>query len=83
MILLLVGALGINDRFCYVNKYVYNNQNSEKYELYKYFELWVTIVYAVRMINLLFSIYIFIKLIKYILRKKMNLVYIFKMAPFY
>jgi len=80
LILLLVGALGINDRFCYVNKYVYNNQNSEKYELYEYFELWVTIVYAVRMINLLFSIYTFIKLIKYILRKKMNLAYIFKMA---
>ena len=81
LMLLMVGALGINDRFCYVNKYVYNHNNpSKRYELYNYFRLWVTIVYSVRTINLIFSLYFFIKIIKYIMKKKMKLTYIFKMA---
>ena len=81
LMLLMVGALGINDRFCYVNKYVYNHNNpSKRYELYDYFRLWVTIVYSVRTVNLIFSLYIFFKIIKYIMKKKLKLIYIFKMA---
>ena len=51
LILLLVGALGINDRFCYVNKYKFNKTDN-KYELYNGFESCVTLVYAIRAINL-------------------------------
>jgi hypothetical protein len=77
--LLLVGALGINDRFCYVNKYKFNKTDN-KYELYSGFEACVTLVYAIRAINLIFSFYIIIKILKYIMKKKLKLSYIFKIS---
>ena len=36
-ILHLIGALGINDKFCYINKYKYN-YNKTEYEFYKGFQ---------------------------------------------
>ena len=79
LILLLVGALGINDRFCYVNKYKFNKTDN-RYELYSGFEACVTLVYAIRAINLIFSFYIIIKILKYIMEKKLKLSYIFKIS---
>ena len=78
-ILYLIGALGINDRFCYINKYKYNTTKKD-YELYNGFEYGVTIVYSIRAINLVFSFYIFFKILKYIMIKKLKIAYIFKMS---
>ena len=85
LILLVTGSLGINDKFCYVNKYTYNfkfdNITDEKpYEAYRGFELCVTIVYAVRTLNLLFSSYIIFIIVKYIVIKNLKFTYIFKIA---
>ena len=80
LFLLLVGALGINDRFCYVNKYIYVNKREGPYELYEYFKFFVTVVYSIRAINLFFSLYVFIKIIRYVMNKKLKLTYVFKMA---
>ena len=79
LILYLIGALGINDRFCYINKYKYNKIKKE-YEFYNGFEYGVTIVYSIRTINLIFSFYIFFKILKYIMIKKLKISYIFKMS---
>ena len=86
-ILLFTGSLGINDKFCYVNKYNYNfkydnkNIGDEKaYKPYRGFELCVTIVYAVRTLNLLFSLYIIFIIVKYIIIKNLKFTYIFKIA---
>jgi hypothetical protein len=80
LFLLLVGALGINDRFCYVNKYIFVNNKDNPYELYDYFKCFVTVVYSIRAVNLFFSLYMFIKIIRYVVNKKLKLTYIFKMA---
>lgn len=80
LFLLLVGALGINDRFCYVNKYIFVNNKDNPYELYDYFKCFVTVVYSIRAVNLFFSLYMFIKIIRYVVKKKLKLTYIFKMA---
>ena len=81
LFLLLFGALGINDRFCYINKYIYKgNDNDKTYEIYTNFRLFVTVVYGIRTINLLFSLLMFFNIIKYVMSKKMKLTYIFKMA---
>lgn len=79
LILLLLGALGINDRFCYVNKYKYN-KTLNRYEFYQGFEAGVTIVYSIRSINLIFSFYIFCGIIKYILKKNLKVSYILKIS---
>ena len=78
-ILYLIGALGINDRFCYINKYKYNYIKRE-YEFYKGFQYGVTIVYSIRTINLIFSFYIFFKILKYIMIKRLKYAYIFKIS---
>ena len=84
LFLLLFGALGINDRFCYINKYIYigniENNDGKTYELYSYFKFFVTIVYGIRTINLLFSLFMFFTIIRYVMIKKLKLAYIFKMA---
>ena len=81
LFLLLFGALGINDRFCYINKYIYKGIGNDKtYEIYTNFRLFVTVVYGIRTINLLFSLLMFFNIIKYVMSKKMKLTYIFKMA---
>ena len=84
LFLLLFGALGINDRFCYINKFIYignvENNNKKTYTLYSYFALFVTVVYGIRTINLLFSLFMFFTIIRYVMIKKLKLAYIFKMA---
>lgn len=79
LILFLIGALGINDRFCYVKKY--NFDKKEKvYKLYHGFEFCVTLVYFVRTINLIYSAYVFCKIVKYVVTRNMSFTYIFKIA---
>ena len=81
LFLLLFGALGINDRFCYINKYIYIGNDAENtYEIYSDFKLFVTLVYGIRTINLFFSLFMFFNIIRYVMSKKMKLTYIFKMA---
>ncbi len=82
LILLLTDSLGISDRFCYVKKYVWGKKDDGKfgYSLYRHFELYVTLVYAVRMLNLLFSSYLIFKIIKYVAKKNLNIIYIFKIS---
>ena len=81
LFLLLFGALGINDRFCYINKYIYKGNDADNtYEIYSNFKLFVTLVYGIRTINLFFSLFMFFNIIRYVMSKKMKLTYIFKMA---
>ena len=71
LILLLADSLGINDRFCYVKKFEWGKIEDGKYgySIYYHFELYVTFVYAIRMLNLLFSAYLIFKIVKYVAKK--------------
>lgn len=83
LILLLTDSLGINDRFCYVKKYIWGkNEKSGRFEysFYQHFEIFVTLVYAVRILNLLFSGYLIFKIVKYVAKKNLNIIYIFKIS---
>ena len=80
LILLLAGALGINDKFCYVKKYEYDKNSKNFYELYSGFEFCVALVYVVRTVNLIYSSYIFFKIVKYVISRKLKITYIFKIA---
>ena len=82
LILLLADSLGINDRFCYVKRFVWEKKEDGNYgySLYLHYELFVTFVYAIRMLNLLFSTYLIFKIVKYVAKKNLNITYIFKIS---
>ena len=82
LILLVTDSLGINDRFCYVKKYVWEKKEDGKYGygLYLHFEILVTFVYAIRMLNVLFSAYLLFKIVKYVAKKNLDITYIFKIS---
>ena len=80
LFLLLNGALGINDNFCYINKYNYNPAKENKYEIYTGLRFFMILLYGFRTINLLLSLCMFFKIIRYVISKKLKLSYIFKMS---
>ena len=80
LFLLLNGALGINDRFCYINKYNYNPEKKNKYEIYSGLRFYMILLYGFRTINLLLSLCMLFKVIIYVISSKLKITYIFKMS---
>ena len=66
---LLLEAFGINDNFCYIKKYEYND-NDKYYESFDKYTIYFVITYTLRGINFVFSIFLLIKIIKYISKEK-------------
>lgn len=79
LILELVGAIGLNDKFCYVKKFEYNiiNDNVDYY-YFKNFQLWVIIVYSIRVLNFIITVYFLIKILSYVKKENQPRLYIFK-----
>lgn len=79
LIYYFIGALGLNDEFCYVTKFKYSIKNNVvNYDLFDPFQLCVTIVYAIRVVNFFITFYFLINIIRYIKREHKDKVYIFK-----
>ena len=80
LILELVGAIGLNDQFCYVKKFnfkIYNN-NFVQYEYFEGFQVWVIIVYSVRVLNFIATVYFLTKILSYVKKENQPRLYIFK-----
>lgn len=67
-IILLFEGFGINDNFCYIKKYEKSKDNTYKY--YNKYFIFFIIVYTLRGINFGISIFLLIKIIKYISKEK-------------
>lgn len=84
LFLRLVGAIGLNDEFCYVKKIdfeiIKDNNNNEivKYSYFDAFQVYVMIVYSIRVINFCFTVYFLKKILYYVREKKESTYYIFK-----
>ena len=83
LILALTGALGINDRFCYVNKFEFTieeegNFSYVKYREYDYFQEIVIVVYLVRVVNFFATCYFLKKIISNIRERGESKLYLFK-----
>lgn len=76
---LFFDLLGINDSFCYVKKYMFN-QDEKKYERFDGFQRSVNLVYTIRVLNLIFSFFLFVKIIIYVRSRKYSIKYIFKIT---
>lgn len=64
---LLCEAFGINDDFCYIKKY---EQKEDHYVSYDNYKIFFAIVYSLRGVNFGVSIFLLIKIIKYISKEK-------------
>lgn len=75
-----IGALGLNDEFCYVTKFYFKiyDDNHVEYFIFKKFQFWVIIVYAIRVLNFFVTFFFLIKIIIFIKKEKLDKVYIFK-----
>ena len=84
IILEIIGAIGLNDKFCYVKKFMidfYYDDNGKKkvnYDYYENFQTSVIIVYLIRVLNFIASLYFLIKIWTYVNKEKKSKFYIFK-----
>ena len=75
-----IGALGLNDEFCYVTKFYFkiNDDNHVKYFIFEKFQFWVIIVYAIRVLNFFITFFFLIKIIIFVKKENLDKIYIFK-----
>ena len=79
LILLLTGSLGINDEFCYVNKFEFKIINETvHYNVYSYFQSVVIVVYFIRVVNFVGTVIFLKKIISYIRSRNESKMYLFK-----
>ena len=79
LILELAGAIGLNDQFCYVKKFDYIiENNSVRYEYFEGFQAWVIIVYSIRILNFIATVYFLTKILSYVKKENQPRLYIFK-----
>ena len=79
LFLRIMGALGLNDKFCYVKKFESTIENNiTTYSIYDYFQTFVMIVYFIRVINFIFTCYYLKKIWTYIKSKNEDKLYLFK-----
>lgn len=75
----LIDGLGLNDRYCYIKRFEFNNYNNNPgYSLYTHFRVLIIIVYLIRGINLIISCYLLYKIIKYVKSHNIKKNYILK-----
>ena len=75
---LKIGALGLNDDFCYLKKYQKYNSTIDLYEVYQPLNYFSIIIYSLRIISFSITIYFLINISKYIIKQKLPITYLFK-----
>ena len=75
LILLKFDQFGINDKFCYIKKFIFEN---EKYSYNSIFPYIVMFIYTLRLLNLIISIYLLFQIFKYVKANKLKKMYILK-----
>lgn len=81
---LKIGALGLNDDFCYLKKYQKYNSTIDLYEVYQPLNYFSIIIYSLRTISFSITIYFLINISKYIIKQKLPITYMFnKLSIFF
>ena len=79
LFLRIMGALGLNDEFCYVTKFEFKIEDNEvKYSEFTGFQVYVIIVYSIRIINFIVTFYFLRKIWNYVKEQQKNRMYLFK-----
>ena len=84
LLYLKIGALGLNDDFCYLKKYQKYNNTIDLYEAYQPLDYFNIIIYSLRAISFSITIYFLINISKYIIRQQLPITYLFnKLSIFF
>ena len=75
-IISIIGGIGQDDRYCYIQKFYFNQSGG--YSIYKYFRAFIIITYTFRGINLGITIYLLYKINQYVKKQKIKKFYILK-----
>jgi len=79
LILRVCGALGLNDQFCYVKKFsIEISGEIAKYVYFEYFQTYVIIVYIIRVVNFIATVYFLRKIWIYVKQQNKEKTYLFK-----
>ena len=88
IIYLVIGAFGLNDKFCFIKKFdfdedmIVTEKNQTKYKLHKNFIPLICLFYLIRVINIVISGGFLYKIVRYVAKNKLRKMYIFKSFSF-
>lgn len=80
IICLAVGGFGLNDKYCFIKKFSF--EEGHGYKLYSGYYPIISIYYCIRVINLIFSCILLYKIVGYVRKNNLNKKYIFKSCTF-
>jgi len=88
VIYLVIGAFGLNDKFCFIKKFDFDEnmkltkENQTKYKLDKNYIPLICLFYLIRIINIVISGGFLYKIVNYVAKNKLRKMYIFKSFSF-
>lgn len=75
LIYLIIGGIGLNDRYCYIKKFEFENTG---YKFNFKFRPLIVVLYTIRGINFIINIILLYKIIKYVYSHNLTYMYILK-----
>jgi hypothetical protein len=87
IVYLVIGGFGLNDKFCFIKKYTFDDEKEisekqTKYKKEKKFLPLLCLFYLIRIINIIISSGFLYKIVRYITKNKLKKMYIFKACAF-
>ena len=83
IIYLSVNGLGLNDKYCFIKKFIFNEKQLDKpYQMHSYFILMIIIYYLIRLIFIIISIILLYKIVQYIKKNEYGKGYVIRLSSF-
>ena len=83
IIYLSVNGLGLNDKYCFIKKFIFDEKQLDKpYQMHSYFILMIIIYYLIRLIFIIISSILLYKIVQYIKKNEYGKGYLIRLASF-
>ena len=83
IIYLSVNGLGLNDKYCFIKKFIFDEKQLDKpYQMHSYFILMIIIYYLIRLIFIIISCILLYKIVQYIKKNEYGKGYLIRLSSF-
>ena len=83
IIYLSVNGLGLNDKYCFIKKFIFDEKQLDKpYQMHSYFILMIIIYYLIRLIFIIISSILLYKIVQYIKKNEYGKGYVIRLSSF-
>ena len=83
IIYLSVNGLGLNDKYCFIKKFIFDEKQLDKpYQMHSYFILMIIIYYLIRLIFIIISCILLYKIVQYIKKNEYGKGYVIRLSSF-